>query len=223
MVMSSFAGPFGTMGSVAAGTQGTSTTPFLLGDVRKYVISAIHYYGETLCSGELSVTISAAGNTVSLTWSTPTILDPFANVLPILAYCIYEAGSPGANGTTGAETLLAIVPANNPTTDAYQTGFTDTGVPSTVSNAWYQYGASGDGAHFPLFPVSGNPGSLGEERIYLCSRDPELVVVPAVTDTETVMLAPINARSVQYALISDLVLAMRASLFAACAERVRFA
>lgn len=215
IVETSFLSAQPQMGSVSL-SQAAGTTPFLLNAVRKYVVGAVTIYGETLASAEQSITVSTAGNSVTLTWTTPTILDPFGNTLPILSYRIYESA------TAGAETLLAVVPAYDASDNAV-TAFTDLGAASVASSVFYQVGANGDGATYPLAYVSGNAGGLGTETLYLVSRDPELIVVPTVSDLTPEILAPVNARSVQFALTADECLAMRAPLFAAKLERVRFA
>ncbi len=71
--------------------------------------------------------------------------------------------------------------------------------------------------------MAGNANGYGVENIYLCSRDPETCVVPVVNDLTAEILAPVNARSVQFAVTGDQCLAIRAPLFAAKLERCRFA
>ncbi len=215
IIETSFLSAQGQMGAVAL-SQAAGTTPFLLNAVRKYVVSAVTIYGETLACAEQSITISTAGNSVTLTWATPTILDPFGNALPIILYRIFESA------TSGAETLLAVVPAfdNN---DNPVTSFTDLGAASAANALYWQSGANGDGATYPLTSVAGNANGYGVENIYLCSRDPETCVVPVVNDLTAEILAPVNARSVQFAVTGDQCLAIRAPLFAAKLERCRFA
>lgn len=214
IMMSSFLGAQSQMGAVAL-SQAAGTTTFALNAARYYVVEAVTLYGRTLCSAEQSVTISAAGNSVSLSWSTPNILDPFGNAIPILLYRIYESA------TTGTETLLAIVPAHDNNDNAV-TSWTDLGAASTSASVFYQVGANGDGATYPHVYVTGNPNGYGSEDVFLCSRDPELCCVPTVNDLTPEILAPVNARSVQFAITADETLALRAPLFAAILERCRF-
>lgn len=214
IVETSFMSTQSQMGSVTLG-QAAGSTPFANSSTRYYVVEAVTIYGPTLASAEQSVTLSGAGNYVSLSWSTPTILDPFGNTLPILAYRIFEGA------TSLSETLLAVVPAFD-ANDNPVTSFNDLGAASISTSVFWQNGATGDGATRPLTYTSGNPNGYGMENIYLVSRDPNLCCVPTVTDLEPEILAPVNARSVQFAIVGDEVLALRAPLFAAKLERARF-
>lgn len=220
IIETSFLSAQGQMGTITI-AQAAGTTPFLLNDVRKYVVEAVTLYGATLASAEVTITIATAGNRVNLSWTTPAVLDPFGNTIPVLAYRIFEAGSPGVNGAAGAESLIAVVPAYD-ANDAAVTAWSDLGAASSSASAFWQYGVSGDGATFPRTYVTGNPNGYGVEDVYLCTRNPELVCVPTVTDLEPVILAPVNARTTQFAVIADETLAMRAPLFAAKLSRVRF-
>lgn len=212
IVLTSFLSAQPQMGTVSPSAAGSGSA--LTNVARFYQVSAVSIYGETLASAEVTVT-PTSGQNVTLSWSTPTILDPFGNSLPILSYRVYESA------TTLKETLLAVVPAFD-ATDTAVTSFVDTGAASVGSSVFYQVGANGDGSTYPLQSISGNPSGLGQETIYLVSRDPELVVIPTVNDISAEILAPVNARSVQFALTSDMTLAMRAPLFAASLQRARY-
>ena len=208
----SFLSGQGQMGTITIG-QGASTTPFLLNAVRYYVVEAVTLYGATLASAEVSITISLAANKVNLSWTTPSILDPYGNVIPVLAYRIYEGA------TSGSETLIAVVPAFD-ASDNPVTAWSDLG--AAASSTFWQYGANGDGVTLPRAYVTGNPSGYGQEDIYLCSRNPELVVVPVVNEIQPMLLAPVNARTTQFAIVADECLAVRAPLFAAKLQRARF-
>lgn len=215
IVMHSFLSMQPQMGAVSL-AQGAGTTPFALNAVRYYQVEAVTIYGATLASAEVSITVAAAGNQVTVSWATPNILDPFGNTLPVLLYRIFESGA------SGAETLLAVVPAYDANDNAV-TSWIDTGAASTATSVYWQNGATGDGATYPRASVAGNAGGLGQEDVYLVSRNPEMVVVPTVNDLTPEMLAPVNARSIQFAITGDEALAIRAPLFAAKLGRVRFA
>lgn len=217
IILTSFLSAPGQMGAVTL-SQAAGTTPFLGAAVRYYQVTAITVFGETLTSAEVSITIGTTANSVTLSWSTPSIIDPISNAaVPLLAYGIFEAA------TTGKETLLAVVPAFDQN-DAAVTSWTDLGAASTVgSSVFYQVGANGDGVTYPNQFTTGNPNGYGSENIYLVCRDPNLVVVPTVNDLTPQLLALVNARSRQFAITADECLAMRAPLFASAIERVRFA
>jgi hypothetical protein len=61
------------------------------------------------------------------------------------------------------------------------------------------------------------------EDILLLPRNPEYLVVPVVNEIQSQMLAPVNARTRQFALTSDMTLAMRAGLFGAKLYNVKTA
>lgn len=221
IVLSSFLSSQGSMTTVS--TTGNTGTGSSLSTVATYyyVVEAVTKYGLTTASAEVSQQISGSGNNVVLTWTTPQPTDAYGNVIDIIAYRIFRGTS------SGSESLYAYVAAYD-TSDAAVTSFTDTGLPYTPASntALYAYtvatsssNAAPDGVTFPRVQT----GSQIVEDIFLIPRDPEILVVPEVNPIQTVMLAPINARTRQFALTADKTLALRAPAFAAKIERVRAA
>ncbi len=128
--------------------------------------------------------------------------------------------------TSGAESLYATIAAYD-TSDAAVTSFTDTGSAQNpaVTNTLYwatitKTGtAASDGVTFPRVQT----GTQVVEDIFLIPRDPEILVIPETNPITTQMLAPVNARTRQFALTADKTMALRAPAFAAMIERVRCA
>jgi hypothetical protein len=200
----------GTVTATAGGSDGTG----LSATTYYYVVEAVTRYGLMTASAEASAT-TTSNQHVALSWSMPTPTDAFGNTIDILGYRIFRGTA------SGAESLYAFVPAfdNN---DAAVTSFTDTGVPSTASSLYATFATSSgnaapDGATYPRVQT----GSQIVEDVYLLPRDPEYIVCPVVNELQTQMLAPINARSRQFALTMDMTLAFRAGAFGAKISRVR--
>lgn len=218
VVINNFLSSQGQMGTItgtntavdAGSTLTTGTTYF-------YIVEAVTRYGLLFGSTEISI----AGNTGhdnTLSWSTPTPIDAFGNTIDIMGYRIYRSTS------TGAETLYALSSAYS-TTDTAVTTFVDSGLPQTPATnsslvaatvATSSGSAVSDGVTFPR-------SSSTTEEIILAPRNPEYIVVPVVNEVQAQMLAPVNARTRQFALTSDMTLAMRAGLFGSKLYRVRTA
>lgn len=184
-------------------TLNTSTTYY-------YIVEAVTKYGLLYGSTEVSASPAGSGNNITLNWSTPTPTDAFGNTIDIIGYRIFRST------TSGAETLYALSSAYN-TSDAAVTSFTDTGLPQTPSSNTALYAttvatssnnAASDGVTYPRTAST-------MEDVLLLPRNPEYIVVPVVNEVQSQMLAPVNARTRQFALTSDLTLAMRAGLFGA--------
>ncbi len=218
IVETSFLDSLGSMTTVSASDTGGSGSQ-LANSAYSYVVECVTDYGLTLASNEVSVT-PTAGHNVTVSWTTPAISDIFGNTRANLYFRIFRTLAGGASGT---ETLYAVVPAldNN---DAAVTSFVDTGNPSTTSSLYTTVATSGgaavpDGVTYPRIQT----GSQIVQDIFLLPRDPDMTVVAAVNEVKTMLLAPVNARTQQLALIADEVLALRAPAFGAKLCRVRSA
>src|SRR5579859_740650 len=221
IVLSSFLSSKGSMTTVSTtGNTGTGSS-LSTSTTYYYVVEAVTKYGLTTASAEVSQQPAGSGNNVVLTWTTPQPTDAYGNVIDIIAYRVFRGTS------SGSESLYAYVAAYD-TSDAAVTTWTDTGLPQTPATnssliaftvASSGSNAASDGVTFPRVQT----GTQLVEDIFLIPRDPEILVCPEVNPIETVMLAPINARTRQFALTADKTLALRAPAFAAKIERVRAA
>lgn len=210
IVLSSFVGNQGQMGAIST-TNNTGTGSSLsTSTTYYYVVEAVTKTGLLYASSEVSASPNGSGNNIVLSWSTPTPTDAFGYTIDIIGYRIYRSTS------TGAETLYAYSSAYN-TSDTAVTSFTDSGLPQTPSSNAALYAATvatsstnaaSDGVTYPRLTST-------TEDILLLPRNPEYMVVPVVNEIQAQMLAPVNARTRQFALTSDLTLAMRAGLFGA--------
>jgi hypothetical protein len=72
------------------------------------------------------------------------------------------------------------------------------------------------------FPRVQTAGQVVED-IFLVPRNPEYALVAVTNEQKTQMLAPVNARTRQFAITADMVLAWRAPAFSAKLGRVRAA
>jgi hypothetical protein len=218
LIKSSFMASVGTMGGLTVADAGGSGSS-LTAQAYYYVVEAVSNYGVSVASAEGSVT-PTSGHNISVTWSTPTITDALGNSIPIISYRVFRSN------TSGTETLYAVVSARN-TTDVAVTVFTDTGLPVTPSatdttDYWQTVATSStnaapDGATYPRSQAT---GQLTED-IFLIPRDPDMLMVPVVNEMRTKLLAAVNARTSQIALISDMTLALRAGSFAVKITRAR--
>lgn len=221
IVISSFLSSQGSMGALTLTSNNTGSGGGLLAaNTYYYRMEAVTRYGLTTASAELSASPSGNGNSIIISWSTPTPTDAYGNTIDIIGYRLFRST------TSGGESLYATIAAYD-TSDAAVTSFTDTGSAQNpaVTNTLYwatitkSGTAASDGVTFPRV----QSGSQIVEDIYLIPRDPEILVVPEVNPITTQMLAPINARTRQFALTADKTLALRAPAFAAKIERVRCA
>lgn len=213
----SFLTPTGTMTVVTATATGADGATTLA--ARYYAVEAITQYGPMYCA-TATVTPAAATNHVDLTFATPAATDIFGNNQPILQYRVYEGA------TANSLSLYAVVAATD-TVDLAVTTIRDLGSNGVLANPGANQvlgvvtGASnvaGDGVN--IAPPSVAPAVGYDECMWLATRKPEFVCVPTVTEIESEILANVNARTVQYALVGDCALAMRAPAFAAKLMRV---
>lgn len=220
LVLSTFMSNQGSMSAVSTtGNTGTGSG-FLTGTNYYYVVEAVSRYGLTIASAEVNQAVSSNGNNIVLNWTTPTPLDAYGNTIDIIGYRVFRSTS------SGTESLYALVSAYD-LSDNPVVSFTDTNLAQNpaVTNTLYASTitasgtAASDGVTFPRVQT----GTQIVEDIWLLPRDPEILIVPEVNPIQTVMLAPINARTRQFALTSDKVLALRAAAFAAKLSRVRAA
>ncbi len=214
IVISNFmSNSLGQMGTIST-TNNTGTGSALsTSRTYYYVVEAVTRYGLMYASAEVSASPNGAGNNIVLSWSTPTPTDAFGNTIDILGYRIYR--SVDNAGGSGAETLYAVSAAYN-VSDVAVTSFTDSGnaqnpltnsalFAATITTSGT---AASDGVTYPRFTAT-------TEEVLLLPRNPEYLVVSVVNEIQSQMLAPVNARTRQFALTSDMTLAMRAGLFGA--------
>lgn len=221
-IESSFIGNLGTMTTISASDSGGSGSQ-LANSQYSYIVEVVTDYGISVASNEVSVT-PTSGHNITVTWTTPAITDADGNTRQNLLFRIHRTL---AGGALGSETLYAVVSALD-NTDTAITSFVDTGapiLPATTSTAYsvtvnnQGSAALPDGATFPRV----QSGSQVMEDIWMLPRDPDICVVPAVNELQTRILAPINARTTQIALIADEVLAVRGPRFMAKLCRARAA
>ena len=216
LVKSSFLGNVGTMGTVSASAAGSGSQ--LANIAYYYVVEAVTRDGLSNASAEVTVT-PTAGQNVTLTWTTPTILNVLGQATKISAYRIFRGTA------TTAESLYAVQSARD-ASDAAVTSFVDAGLPANgTTNTFATFNTVGsaalpDGVTFPRVNAS---GGQAVQDIFLVPRNEEYCVVPVFKEITTVPLAPVNARSTQISLISDMTLALRAPQFVAKLSRVRYA
>ena len=221
IVESSFVSSIGTMSTIAATDTGAVSGGQLANSAYNYVVECVTDYGITVASNEVAVT-PTAGHGITVTWTPPTIVDVFGNTRTNLYYRIFRTAAAAASGT---ETLYAVVSALD-NTDTPIASFLDSGIPIVPSVTPTAYattvltsGAASipDGITFPRIQVSPNV----VEDLWLLPRDPDFCCVPVVNELTTKLLAPVNARTQQLAVIGDEVLALRAPAFGAKLCRVR--
>ena len=214
IVESSFLASLGQMGTVTA-VDGGGSGSSLVNSQYGYMVEAVTDYGVSLASAEATVT-PTAGHNVTVSWSTPTITDIDGNTRPILFYRIHRTVAAGASQS---ETLYAVSSAFN-TSDAAVTSFTDTGLIQNplATNTLFATTIASSGANAVPDGVTTprtNPSGHTQQDIWLLPRDPDIAVVPAVNEMHTELLALVNARTQQLALLGDETLALRGSFFAA--------
>lgn len=221
IIESSFLSSLGQMTSVSAGASGTGSQ--LVNAQYSYVVEVVTDYGISLACPEVQIT-PTAGQNVTLSWATPAITDADGNVRANLLFRIHRSL---AGGASGSETLYAMVSALD-NTDTAITSFVDTGapiVPSTTPGAYAVTVATNVGATQALpdsvtFPRI-QSGSQLVEDMYLMPRTSDIMTVAAVNEMRTKLLAQVNARTIQMALIADETLALRGPTFGSKLCRVR--
>jgi len=200
----------GQMGAISTTNNTGSGSSLSTSTTYYYIVEAVSRYGLLYGSTEVSASPAGSGNNIVLSWSTPTPTDAFGNTIDIMGYRIYRGTS------SGTETLYALSSAYN-NSDAAVTSFTDSGLiqnPATNS-ALYASTVASSGSNAVSDGVTYPRTTSTTEEIILAPRNPEYIVVPVVNEVQAQMLAPVNARTRQFALTSDLTLAMRAGLFGA--------
>lgn len=184
----------------------------------KYVVSAIiSRQGEILPCAEVTQAVTT-GNNVVLSFTPPTGQDGLSPIL----YKVYRTG---AGGAAGSETFLGYVDATvglntDGVTPVITTSIADTGaalipqngatVPGTLPTVYY-------GTNTGMLP----PG-LGQENIYLISRDRNNVVRPYIREARPLDVYPTTASpdTLPYAVIGDMCLAVRAQRYLGRLARV---
>lgn len=217
IVASNFLSNLGQMGSLTVADAGGSGSSLSNSNTYYYVVEAITRYGLMYASAEGNAN-PTTGHNISVTWSTPTPTDALGNTIDILGYRIYRST------TSGQESLYAIVSAYDLSDNAV-TSFTDTGLiqDPTVTNTLYWATVAKSGSNAVSDGVTFPRQSSTTEDVYLIPRNPEYAVVPVVNELTTQMLAPVNARTRQFALTQDQTFALRAGAFAAKLYRVKTA
>jgi hypothetical protein len=223
LIFSSFMESVGSMTTVTGAAGGSGAV--LPASTYYYEVEAVTRYGVTYASAEVTVT-TTSGQSATLTWTTPAILDPFLNVIDVLSYRVYRGSA------SGGESLYAVVSAYD-ASDAAIVTFVDNGAPSvpianqsftnlytTVATNTNGTQAVPDGLDFPRFIASAGQKPAS---IYLVPRNPDFALIPVLNEMTPVVLAPTLARSSQFALIADMTLALRAGAFAAKVDRIRSA
>ncbi len=216
-VLSTFMSSVGAMTTVSASDAGGSGSQ-LANQAYYYVVECLTRYGLTTASNEVTVT-PTAGHNVTVSWTTPAVTDAFGNTIDVLAYRIFRSNA--SSSAIGTESLYAVVPAFD-ASDVAVTSFSDTGIPSISTSLYTTVNSSGSAAipdtvTFPRVQATGQ----NVEDIYLFPRHPEYATVAVVNEAKTQMLAPVNARTRQFAITADMALALRAPAFAAKLGRVR--
>lgn len=216
IVASNFLTNLGQMGTLTVSDAGGSGSSLSSTNTYYYVVEAITRYGLMYASAEGSVS-PTTGHNISVSWSTPAPTDALGNTIDILGYRIYRST------TSGQETLYAISSAYN-LSDAAVTSFTDTGLiqDPTATNTLYAMTVAKSGSNAVSDGVTYPRGGSVNEDIYLIPRNPEYAVVPVVNELTTQMLAPVNARTRQFALTQDQTFALRAGAFAAKLYNVKY-
>jgi hypothetical protein len=205
------------MGAVTSATATTGGT--LAAATYSYKVSAIiARQGEIAASAEVSQATSGSTSTVTLSFSTPTGLDGLQPTL----YKVYRSTA------TGAETLLGYVDANvgfsaDGITPILTTSIVDTGATLIAQNGSTQPGtfpATYQGTNTSKFPPA-----VGQENIYLVSRDYDNICRPYVRELTPLDVYPTTASpdSLPYAITADTVLAVRAPKYLGGLYRVNTA
>lgn len=196
----------------------TANAAATLNGTYKYVISAvISRQGEILPCAEVTQVVTT-GNNVVLSFTPPTGQDGLSPVL----YKVYRTA---AGGAAGSETFLGYVDATvglltDGVTPVIATSIADTGaalipqqgatVPGTLPTAYF-------GTNTGMLPPA-----LGQENLYLISRDRNNVVRPYIREAKPLDVYPTTASpdTLPYAVIGDMCLAVRAQRYLGRLARV---
>lgn len=219
IVKSSFMSMRGyNVGTVTSATAANGAAT--LNGTYKYQVSAIiARQGEIAPSLEVSQAVTT-GNNVVLSFTPPSGQDGLAPQL-------YKVWRTAANGASGSETFLGYVDAT--------VGLAADGVTQILTNQIVDTGAAlipqqSSGSVVPgILPTAyfGTntamlPPSVGQENIYLISRDRGNVIRPYVREARPLDLYPTTAApdTLPYAVIGDTTFAVRAARFLGRAYRV---
>jgi hypothetical protein len=211
-----------SVGTVTAATATTGGT-LPISTTYKYMVSAvIARQGEIAPSVEVSQATggSTSTNTITLSFTPPTALDGLAPQL-------YKVWRTAAGGASGSETFLGYVDstvglATDGVTPILTNQIVDTGtalVPQLSSGSVVP-------AILPIVYYGTNtamlPPAVGQENIYLISRDRGNVVRPYIREAQPLDVYPTTASpdTLPYAVIGDTALAVRATKFLGRAYRV---
>lgn len=207
-----------SVGTVTSGTAANGAAT--LNATYKYQVSAIiARQGEIAPSAEVSQAVTT-GNNVVLSFTPPTGLDGLAPQL-------YKVWRTAAGGASGSETFLGYVDstvglAADGVTPVLTNQIVDTGaalipqfatgpvVPGTLPTTYY-------GTNTAMLPPS-----VGQENLYLISRDRQNVVRPYVREAQPLDVYPTTSApdTLPYAVIGDTTFAVRAQKFLGRAYRV---
>jgi hypothetical protein len=211
--------------SVGTVTAATATTGGSLpaSSTYKYQVSAVvARQGEIAPSVEVSQATGSgtSTNTITLSFTAPTGLDGLSPQL-------YKVWRTAAGGASGSETFLGYVDstvglASDGVTPVLTNQIVDTGtalvpqqssgsvVPATLPTTYF-------GTNSAMLPPS-----LGQENIYLISRDRGNVVRPYVREAQPLDVFPTTSSpdTLPYCVIGDTTLAVRAEKFLGRAYRV---
>ncbi|MEZ0066685.1 hypothetical protein ABIA32_002697 [Streptacidiphilus sp. MAP12-20] len=204
IIRSSFLGTKGNaMGTVTA-TPATTGGTLAAGTYYYKLAPVLSRQGEAAACPEVTVTTTTATSTVTLAFTTPA---GFQTSTP-QTYMLYRGTA------AGAETLLGVVDATvglaaDQVTPILTTSIVDTGtalVPQNGATVPAQTPATYVGTNAGL-----KPRSLGQEDLYLISRDRDNLLRPYVRDIQPKDVFPTTQSpdSMPFAVVSDTCLAIR--------------
>ncbi|MQS14515.1 phage major capsid protein [Streptomyces kaniharaensis] len=204
IIRSSYLGTKGTSMGTVTGTPATTGGTLAAGTYYYKVAPVMSRQGEAAASAEVTVTTTGSTSTATLAFTPPT---GFQSSTP-QHYMVYRATA------TGQETLLGAVDATvglaaDGITPILTTSIVDTGtalVPQNGATVPAQTPATYVGTNTGL-----KPRSVGQEDIYLMSRDRDNVLRPYVRDLMPKDVYPTTSSpdSMPFAVVSDTCLAVR--------------
>ena len=204
IVRSSYLGTKNTSMGTVTGTPATTGGTLAAGTYYYKLAPVMSRQGEAAASAEVTVTTSGSTGTVTLAFTPPS---GFQNSSP-QHYMLYRST------VSGAETLLGAVDATVGLAGDQITPILTTSIVDTGSYLVPQNGVTVP-AQGPTTYVGTNTGlkprSVGEEDIYLTSRDRDNVLRPYVRDIQPKDVYPTTASadSLPFAVVSDTCLAVR--------------
>ncbi|WBP89532.1 SU10 major capsid protein [Kitasatospora cathayae] len=204
IVRSSYLGTKGTSMGTVTGTPATTGGTLAAGTYYYKVAPVMSRQGEAAASAEVTVTTTGSTSTATLAFTPPT---GFQSSTP-QHYMVYRATA------TGQETLLGAVDATVGLAADGVTPILTTSIVDTGTNLVPQNGATVP-AQTPATYIGTNTGvkprSVGQEDIYLISRDRDNVLRPYVRDLQPKDVYPTTSSpdSMPFAIVSDTCLAVR--------------